>query len=104
MRITMISVSFLFLQVLCYRNSALAEPQTISIQGKLEKSAGVPLTGLRQYRVRFYNASSSGAQLGGDVTGSVGVVSSGRFSIALTPPAQILNQNTVYYELAIDSG
>ena len=93
---------FLWLALFC-GGVVFAEPAAISIQGKLQLANGSALTGSRTYRVRFYNAVTAGSQLGGDRQGTVVIPDSGRFSLIVTPPSQILNQSTVYYELAIDS-
>ena len=78
-------------------------PQTISIQGQLAQGDGTPLTGIRIYSVKFFDAAVAGAQIGTDLTGAVTVSSAGRFAIEVVPPAAALSQSTLYYELGIDS-
>ncbi|HPB30877.1 MAG TPA: hypothetical protein PLB62_05440 [Candidatus Sumerlaeota bacterium] len=78
----------------------LAEP--ITIQGTLDKS-GIPVTGTRDYRIRFYDASTGGTQLGGDVTGKTTISDTGRFSIMFFPPFEIKDAKALFYELAIDT-
>jgi len=86
-------------------HSAYAQPpETILIRGQLLDSEGAPIVGLRQYRVRFYDAETDGAQLGGDVTDVTQVNFQGLFAIALIPPAAVLDAPAAWYELALDSG
>jgi hypothetical protein len=90
--------------LLCGAVGALAQPpQTINIQGALENSAGAPVTGTRAYRVRFFDASSGGNQIGSDATGTVTLSDAGRFNIELTPPDAVLSTAQSWYELAIDT-
>lgn len=74
----------------------------ITIQGTLDKS-GIAVTGTRDYRIRFYDSTTEGSQLGADVTGKTTISDTGRFSIMIFPPAEIISATTVYYELAIDT-
>jgi len=78
-------------------------PATITIQGTAQVSGGGPLTGTRDYRVGFFDALTSGSQLGSDLTGTTTLSSAGRFSIEITPPAEIFSTAGVWYELAVDS-
>ena len=78
-------------------------PDEISIQGQLAQSNGDPLSGERAYRARFYGQASGGMQLGTDFNGLVMISGAGRFSIEINPPPEALNQDALYYELAIDS-
>ena len=88
---------------LMLHGAVFAAPTTINVQGNLEQD-GAPLTGERAYRVRIYDASTAGTQLGGDLTGMVTVSDGGRFSIELEPPEEMLSApGEIYYELAIDS-
>jgi len=79
-------------------------PETILIRGQLLDSEGDPIVGLRQYRVRFYDAETEGAQLGSALTDFTQVNAQGLFAIALIPPAAVLNAPAAWYELALDSG
>jgi hypothetical protein len=84
--------------------TAQAIPPTISIQGSLVGSDGKALTGVRVWRVQFYDAQTGGNALGGAFNGVGLVEAAGRFSIELPPPAEVLAATgTVWYELAIDS-
>ncbi|MBN1517493.1 hypothetical protein JXA32_13095 [Candidatus Sumerlaeota bacterium] len=78
-------------------------PETIVIQGQLSAGDGSALAGSRAYRVRFFDAETSGTQAGSDITGSVTVSATGRFSIEIAPPAGAVAAPALYYELAIDS-
>ena len=90
---------FIFSYQMLYA-APLAEP--ITIQGTLDKS-GIPVTGTRDYRIRFYDASTGGTQLGGDVTGKTTISDTGRFSIMFFPPSEIKVAKALFYELAIDT-
>jgi len=79
-------------------------PETVLIQGQLLDGEGTPIVGLRQYRVRFFDAEVDGSQLGGDVTDVTQVNAQGLFAIAFVPPAAVLNAPAAWYELALDSG
>jgi len=78
-------------------------PETVLIQGQLLNDLGQPLTGMRGYRVRFFDAEVDGAQLGGDIGGQTILSPSGLFAIPLEPPAPVLEAPAAWYELAIDS-
>jgi hypothetical protein len=81
-----------------------AIPPTIDIQGALAGADGKALTGVRVWRVQFYDAETGGNALGSAVNGVFLVEASGRFSIELTPPAEVLAASgEVWYELAVDS-
>ena len=81
-----------------------APPETTGIQGSLVDADGEALAGERVWRVEFFDAETSGAALGAPLTGTVTVAASGRFSISLAPPAEVvMAQGEVWYELAIDS-
>jgi len=79
-------------------------PETILIRGQLLDSEGAPIVGLRQYRVRFFDAETEGAQLGNDITDVTQVNAQGLFAIPLLPPAAVLDAPAAWYELALDSG
>ena len=78
-------------------------PETIAIQGQLNMSSGEPLSGSRVYRVQFYDAPTGGNAIGGPLTGTVTIIGSGRFTIEPILPDGVLEADSVYYELAIDS-
>lgn len=83
---------------------ALAQPpETILIQGQLLDQNGEALTGLRDFRLRFFDDPAAGAQLGADVLGEVVPGAEGIFGIALVPPLEIFQAAAVWYELAVDS-
>jgi len=84
--------------------SGWAIPQGVVIQGVLSNAAGQPLTGTRAWRIRFYDAQTSGNLLGLALSGTVNVAPSGRWTISLIPPAAVLNTpGEIWYELGIDS-
>ncbi len=89
------------------RNSCAGEtvslPPQIALQGKLQLPDGSALLGTRLWRVTFFDAATTGSQLGAVTTGTLTLSGAGRFSLALIPPTQILTRECVYYELAIDS-
>ncbi|MFH0793638.1 MAG: right-handed parallel beta-helix repeat-containing protein, partial [bacterium] len=78
-------------------------PATITIQGSAQATGSGPLTGSRDYRVRFFDSATKGSQLGSNLTGTLTLSLAGRFSFEITPPTQILSAADVWYELAIDS-
>jgi len=78
-------------------------PGTVLIQGQLLDDLGQPLTGVRGYRVRFFDAEVDGAQLGGDIVGQTVLSPSGLFAIPLEPPGAVLESPAAWYEMAIDS-
>ncbi|HPS03432.1 MAG TPA: hypothetical protein PLA90_17985, partial [Candidatus Sumerlaeota bacterium] len=95
--------SFFLFALLC-STTVHALPSTISIQGALTGSDGQALTGVRVWRVQFYNAEVGGGTLGSAITGVFLIETPGRFSIELTPPAEVLAApGEVWYELAVDS-
>ena len=81
-----------------------APPETVCVQGTLADASGQALTGARVWRVQFHDASTSGTALGLPLTGTTTVAASGRFSIVLTPPVEVIAAaGEVWYELAVDS-
>jgi hypothetical protein len=79
-------------------------PTSIIIQGNLTDLAGNPLAGSRPWRVQFYNTETGGGALGAPLSGMLTVSSTGRWSVSLTPPEEVLSPTgMVWYELAIDS-
>jgi len=81
----------------------VAAPETINIQGSLSDSGGDPLSGVRAYRVQFFGSVMDDTPLGLAIEGQVQVSASGRFSIEIVPPTQILSASEVYYEVGVDS-
>ena len=79
-----------------------AIPNEISVQGTLEASGGGPLSGVRDYRVRFFESGTGGSSIG-EVLGTVSLSTGGRFSIDLVPPEAALDAAEAWYELAIDA-
>ncbi len=82
-----------------------AQPNTVTLRGRLLDSGGEPLTGTRLYRIRFYNAPTGGTQLGSNVEGASTLSAGGLFSIPIGDDVfgPLLDQPTLYYELAFDS-
>ena len=94
-------VAFCFL--LISQPLLIAAPETINIQGTLTDSTGQPILGSRAYSVQFYDSESEGSPLGTPIEGFITPSGSGRFSIELVPPMEILSASEVYYQLGIDS-
>lgn len=86
-----------------WASSAAGVPGTINIQGTLTDTDGGPLTGMRAYRIQFYDAPAAGFALGDSIQGFVLVGDFGRFSIDLNPPPEAIASETVYYEVGIDA-
>lgn len=78
-------------------------PDTSIIHGQLADSGGAPITGTREYALRFFDAAVDGAQLGGEISAQVTLSAEGLFSIAFVPPAEVLDVPEVWYELAVDT-
>lgn len=78
-------------------------PETVNVHGSLVDSGGSPLTGLRGWQIRFFDAETDGAQLGGDLTGMVEVSPDGLFNLPVALPAEALAAAEVWYELGIDT-
>ena len=83
-------------------SAAAALPPEINIQGTLEDSAGGPVTGVRDYHVRFFESGTGGSSIG-EVSGTVTLSDAGRFSIDLVPPTAGLDASETWYELVIDA-
>jgi len=83
--------------------AAAEPPSTVNIHGQLIDNQGHAITGVRDYLVRFFDAPGGGAQLGGDLTGTVGLSAEGLFDIAVDLPAEVLASTQAWYELAVDS-
>ena len=110
MRHMMVKVTILFVGASIVANVAHAGPghtnfvpPEIAIQGKLELGDGSGLAGTRNFVVRFFDAETSGTQIGMDQLGSADVSAAGRFSIILTPSSALLGRSELWYELGIDS-
>ncbi len=75
----------------------------LNIGGTASDAIGNPITGPKDYRIRFFDAVTGGAQLGPDVIGSVTLSAGGVFNIPLEPPADVATLDNVWYELALDT-
>jgi len=95
-------ISLLVLLLVCPRISICVVPETFTIQGTLESSEGVPLTGIHAYRVGFYDAEIGGSEVS-VVTGTVNLSDASRFSIAAILPAVALTLDETWYQLAVDT-
>ncbi len=91
------------MMLMSVRGALAAIPAQISLQGKLQKADGSALLGNRKWQVTFFDAATTGTQLGAVTSGTLTLSAAGRFSLALVPPAEIMNQSSVYYQLGIDS-
>ena len=78
-------------------------PETVNVHGALVDAEGAPLSGVRAYVVRFFDAQIGGVQLGGDVTGTVQVSAEGLFNLPVALPATALDAPALWYELGIDT-
>lgn len=78
-------------------------PATVNVHGIVVGSDGIPTTGTRAWRVRFFSAETGGTQIGTPTTGTVELTSRGMFNIPVVLPAQVLAADPVWYELAIDT-
>ena len=76
-------------------------PWEINIQGTLESPDGGPLTGSYDYLIGFYNIDSGGASLS-EVTGTIELSDTGRFSIAVQFDDEMIHQNEIWYQLSVD--
>ena len=85
-----VCVALLAMTTIAGVGSLAAPSGTICIQGNLADAVGQPLAGTRAFRVQFHDAPADGTELGAPTTGFVTVAASGRFSISLTPPAQVV--------------
>lgn len=83
--------------------SDAAVPESIGIQGTMEDTGGAPLSGEREYRVRFFDSATTGSVIGSPQIGTTTLSEAGRFSIQAAVPAAILNAGQGWYDLAIDS-
>ncbi len=82
---------------------AFAASNQVVIQGTLTDDSA-PLTGDRAWRVQYYDAQTGGSALGAPRSGTLTVSDTGRWSIHVTPPDEVLDATgEVWYELAIDS-
>lgn len=78
-------------------------PETVNVNGSLADAGGMPLTGARAFLVRIFDAETEGAQLGGDLAGTVELSAEGMFNLPLTLPQEALGVAELWYELAIDT-
>ncbi|MFH0794826.1 MAG: hypothetical protein V2A74_12430, partial [bacterium] len=96
--------AFLGFSLLSHVTASLGQPPaTIAVQGVVQSSGGGALTGARDYRIRFFDSATAGSQLGSNITGTVTLSGTGRFSIELTPPSEIFSVSGVWYDVAVDS-
>jgi len=75
----------------------------LNIGGTASDAIGNPIVGPKDYRIRFFDAATGGAQLGSDVIGSVTLSAGGIFNIPLESPADVATLDNVWYELALDT-
>src|SRR3990172_12449303 len=80
-----------------------AVPDQITLSGTLSDSSSDPVSGTLPFRVRFYDAQTSGNQLGSDLIGSVTISADGVFNLPLVTPTEVLDADEAWYELAIDT-
>ncbi len=76
-------------------------PDEITIQGSLTSPSGGPLTGTRDYRIRFFDSETNPTEIG-SANGLVNLSSTGRFTINVVPPPAVLTTNEAWYELSVD--
>ncbi len=76
---------------------------SVSIQGLVQNSVGLPIVGSHEYRIRFFSAESGGIQIGNNINGSVTLTVEGRFNIPVSPPLAIHESIRVWYELYLDT-
>ncbi|HNR31137.1 MAG TPA: sialidase family protein, partial [Candidatus Hydrogenedentes bacterium] len=88
--------------LLCLAADAAPPPEMV-IRGQLLDAQGKALAGNREYRVRFFDAPTGGAQLGGDFGGVTELSNEGLFSLVIVPPTPVLNSASAWYEVAVDS-
>lgn len=79
-------------------------PQTINIRGQLLDASGQALSGVREYRVQFYDAAADGTPLGEAITGQADLSPEGLFNLQIVLPSQALLAPEAWYELAVSSG
>ncbi len=78
-------------------------PPTVNVRGQLLDPQGHALSGLREFRVQFYDAASGGTALGLAISGQTEVSLEGLFNITVTLPAPVLTAAEVWYEIALSS-
>ena len=94
---------YLCFMLLSITVSLFAVPEGVIIQGTLKDADG-PLSGVREWRVQYYDVQTGGNPLGAPISGTMSLSESGRWSVNLTPPEEVMNTTgEVWYELAIDS-
>jgi hypothetical protein len=64
---------------------------------------GDPISGTREYRVRYFDNETGGNQLGTDLTGSTVLSEGGVFNFEVLLPASVLGVANPWYELALDT-
>ncbi len=76
-------------------------PQTINLQGTLQISAGLPAAGTHEFHLTFFDSPEGGATLA-NITGSMNLSDSGRFSVAVPIDPLVLEAVEAWYQLAVD--
>ncbi len=79
-------------------------PPTINIRGQLLDASGQALSGVREYRVQFYDAATNGAVLGEALTGQAQLSPEGLFNLQVVVPSQVFLAPEAWYEIAVSSG
>ncbi len=85
-------------------SAAFADPpSTVNVRGQLLDPQGHALSGMREFRVQFYDAATGGTALGLAINGQTEVSLEGLFNITATLPAPVLTAAEVWYEIALSS-
>lgn len=104
MRRTRLFITFLFVALVLLPTVALAVPQIMSYQGKLNDKTGVPVNGSVTMTFTIYDAPTGGNVLWTETWTSVNV-SNGIFNVALgsvTPfPSTLFNSDTLYLGIRV---
>jgi len=102
---TFLRLFFVSLIVLLSTDSILAQPNSITLRGRIVDNNGDPLTGTRLFRLRFFDGPTAGTQLGSDFSSSTTLSSNGLFEIPVSDSVfgSFIDSPAIYYELAIDS-
>jgi len=93
-------LSVLFLS-LCFLAFA-ADPGALILQGMVKTADGASVSGKYPYRIKFWDASAGGTQIGGDIQGVANLMPTGRYTLSLIPPADVLLKTDVWYSLYLD--